>query len=355
MAEECFNLITTKSQQACERAANKLDFIKLINEKIKIVNLRVEIKLIDLSNWNFAFTFIDTKRNQPVTDINSLSAGQKAIIHLVFEAYGRGGLKGGLVIIDEPEIHLHYQFQNEYLRVIEKLNKEQDCQYILVTHSEALINSETIESVIRLSLDKQGYSVINKPAITSSQKWLIKILDNQRSTHAFFGSTVLLVEGETDRYFYRAFIGEIEEKLNNGVIQDVSVINIDGRDNEREWVALFSAFGLRTFYISDLDYAWNFYPRTTKYKVNNATLISQFLTDHPDVIPKIEARYKSGVFVLKEGDLETYLGIPKDLTNVINFCDTNLKTYLANQSDSKVQELKTIMSHVVNKKINNLW
>jgi predicted ATP-dependent endonuclease of OLD family len=89
---------------------------------------------------------------------------------LVFEAYGRGDLKGGLVIIDEPEIHLHYQFQSEYLRVIEKLNQEQGCQYILVTHSESLINSETINNVVRLSLDDSGYTLINQPQITTAQK-----------------------------------------------------------------------------------------------------------------------------------------------------------------------------------------
>src|SRR3989344_3564939 len=161
MAETPYNLIeTNKNIQECEQAVNDLDFVKNINEKLKIINLKVEIKLLDRSSWNFNFSFIDTKRNRIVSDINSLSAGQKAITHLVFEAYGRGDLKGGLVIIDEPEIHLHFQFQNEYLRVIEKLNVDQGCQYILVTHSESLINSETINSVVRFSLDSNGYTKI---------------------------------------------------------------------------------------------------------------------------------------------------------------------------------------------------
>jgi predicted ATP-dependent endonuclease of OLD family len=128
MAEKLFKLIETPmSALDCEFAANNLEFVNKINEKLTIV---------DLSNWNISFSFVDTKRKRTISNINSLSAGQKAIVHLVFEAYGRGDIKGGLVIIDEPEIHLHYQFQNEYLRVIEKLNEEQGCQYILVTHSD---------------------------------------------------------------------------------------------------------------------------------------------------------------------------------------------------------------------------
>src|SRR3989344_6244835 len=289
MAGECYSLITSnKTSQECEAFANGLDFIKAINEKIDIVKLKVEIKLTDVSSWNFAFTFIDTKRNQPVTDINSLSAGQKSIIHLVFEPYGRGGLKGGLIIIDEPEIHLHYQFQNEYLRVIEKLNKEQGCQYILVTHSESLISSETISSVIRLSLDEEGYTKINQPVITANQKWLVKILDNKRSTHAFFGSKVLLVEGETDRYFFRAALGGIEEKLKKGVAQDITVLDINGK-KDNEWRQLFDSFGLRTFFITDLDSAWKYYPTETAYKINMPPLVTQFLSNHVGVDGMIEA------------------------------------------------------------------
>jgi len=356
MAERCFNLIgTKKDQNECEQEANELVFIKQINERLKIVNLKVEIKLLDYSSWNFTFSFIDIKRNRVISDINSLSAGQKAITHLVFEAYGRGDLKGGLVIIDEPEIHLHYQFQSEYLRVIDKLNVEQGCQYILVTHSESLINSETINNVIRLSLDEQGYTMINQPSITTDQKWLVKILDNTRSTHAFFGSKVLLVEGDSDRYFFRSVLGEIEKKIKKGLVQDITVLDINGKKKDSEWKTLFEAFGLKTFFITDLDYAWNFYPTETAVKINTPQLVAQFLTSHPNVTTSIETEYSKGTFILKEGDLEIYLGILKDLSHVINFCHANIKTYLANANDTKVKEICMIMARVTGEREEDIF
>jgi len=357
MAGRCFDLMdaSAEKKRECEVSANNLDFIKSINEKLKIVNLKVEIKLIDLSQWSFSFSFVDTKRNRVISDINSLSAGQKAITHLVFEAYGRGDLKGGLVIIDEPEIHLHHQFQSEYLRVIEKLNSEQGCQYILVTHSESLINSDTISNVIRLSLDESGYTKVNQPAITTDQKWLVKILDNKRSTHAFFGSKILLVEGDTDRYFFRAVLGEIEEKLKKGLVQDITVLDINDKKKDSEWRNLFDAFGLKTFFITDLDYTWKFYPSEAVAKINTASLTSQFLTNHTDVITKIESEYPNRTYILKEGDLEIYLSIQKDLTNVIDFCQNNLKTYLTNGTSTKIQELKKILSSITGENETDLW
>ncbi len=278
MAKECFDLIFDKNDlRECEKAANNLPFVKAINKKIQIVNLKTEVKLVDQSSWNFSFSFVDIKRSREISDINSLSAGQKSIIHLVFEAYGRGSLLGGLVIIDEPEIHLHYQFQNEYLRVVEKLNQEQGCQYILVTHSEPLVSSKTISSVIRLSLDENNYTKINQPNITTDQKWLVKILDNKRSTHAFFGSKVLLVEGETDRYFFRAVLNEVEDKLKKGLSQDITILDIDGNTNPSEWRKLFESFGLKTFFITDLDSAFKYYPEDERYKLKTPVLVNSFL------------------------------------------------------------------------------
>jgi predicted ATPase len=356
MAGQCFDLIgTNANQQECEATANNMDFIRSINDKLKIINLRVEIKLLDYSRWNFTFSFVDIKRGRDISDINVLSAGQKAIIHLIFEAYGRGYLQGGLVIIDEPEIHLHYQFQSEYIRVIEKLNSEQDCQYILVTHSESLINSETIDNVVRLSLDEKGYTKVNQPVIKTDQKWLVKILDNMRSTHAFFGSKILLVEGETDRYFFREVLGEIEEKLGKGLIQDITILSVDSKNNFTEWKNLFSTFGLKAFCIGDLDYAFIFYPKEKQSKIKNLKQVTEFLNDHPDVISKIEGEYQNGTYILKEGDLEMYLNIKKDLSNVIYFCQNNLKTYLADSKNSKVQELKRIMACITGENEADLW
>ena len=85
-----------------EERANNLPFLIQINNKLKLVNLKCKINLSDRRSRQYAFEFIDTQRDRVLTDINDLSAGQKALIHLVFEAYGRGDLKGGLVIIDEP-------------------------------------------------------------------------------------------------------------------------------------------------------------------------------------------------------------------------------------------------------------
>lgn len=345
VAEIHFGFISKKMDEAeCETEANKLPFIIEINKRLKVVNLECKIKLIDLRTWQYSFQFFDMRRGKTLNDINSLSAGQKAIIHLVFEAYGRGNLKGGLVIIDEPEIHLHYQFQNEYLNVIRELNKEQSCQYILVTHSEALINSSTINQVRRFSLSKDGHTKIKAPILTTDQRMLIKILDNTRSTYAFFAKKVILVEGDTDRYLFRSIILEEYPELD----QEIAILYIGGKGSFAEWSYLFESFGLLVYRIADFDFAIDkFYPAEKGVGLKTQADVSAFKARNPDWVTRIDSGYVNKTFILKNGDLEHYLGISKKgLPETIEFCNNKLLKYLADDTNSESLEIREIISQV---------
>ena len=330
----------------CEEQANNQDFLAKINKRLKLVNLEVKIQFTGKQNWAYSFHFYDLIRNKPLTNINSLSAGQKAIIHLVFEAYGRGDLKGGLVIIDEPEIHLHYQFQNEYLLVINEINKEQQCQYVLVTHSESLINSSTIHNVKRFALNKENNTVIKFPNLSTDQKTLIKILDNTRSTYAFFAKKVILVEGETDRYFFKALIQELKPEF----VQEIAVLDITGKAQYDKWKTFFESFGLKVYFISDLDAAFGLlYPTESVYKLSSPEIVAGFKCTHPTLADDIRLKYLENIYILNDGNLEYYIGIHnKGLSETIKFCNENLTAYLANANDIKSKEIRLILDEIIN-------
>lgn len=343
IAGKQYDLFDSTTKELSEESANSEQFLSNINAKLRLVNLEVKIELLDKRNWSYSFQFFDTKRNKPLNDINSLSAGQKAIIHLVFEAYGRGDLKWWLVIIDEPEIHLHYQFQNEYLKIIEDINREQKCQYILVTHSESLINSSTIHNVKRFALDWENHTAIKSPSLSEEQKLLVKILDNTRSTHAFFGKKILLVEGETDRYFFKSMLKEYKPDFE----YQISVLDINGKWSHEKWKSFFESFWLIVYYVGDLDNIFHFcYTTEPAYKLKWSWIISGFKCTHTDIISKIEEQYANNVFILKNWDLEEYLKIDKKWINeTINFCNERLSWYL-NETWEEITELKVILDKI---------
>ena len=342
LGEEYLNFLKgTKDIDEAKDAVNRLKMVNDINDKLELLNLKFYIELTDLRTWSYEFRFYDTKNERDLGDINSLSAGQKSIMHLIFEAYGRDDVNGGLIIIDEPEIHLHYQFQFEYLKILEKLAKEQGVQYIIVTHSEGFISNKTIEYVKRFSLNEERNSVVCTPDIREDQRKLIEILNNTWAARVLFLDRVLLVEGQDDEYFFRVAIKKLQPDLS----QNITVYEVRGKDSISSFKSFFKSFGLKVYVIKDLDATGeDFYGRGNAVSFRNSgeAGIIRYRRDHPDLDQQIESRYSSDEFYLKKGAVEQYTGKEKGIDHVIDFCENDMDNFL-NSDDEKAKEIINII------------
>ena len=72
--------------------------------------------------------------------IDELSSGEKQILLMLGEIQRRIS-KGSIVMIDEPEIHLHPQWQRRLVRTLTDLCAIHDAQLIITTHSEEIANA----------------------------------------------------------------------------------------------------------------------------------------------------------------------------------------------------------------------
>jgi predicted ATP-dependent endonuclease of OLD family len=193
-------------------------------------------------------------------------------------------------------------------------------------------------------LSPLGHTQIWSPQLTTGQKSLIKILDNTRSTYAFFAKKVVLVEGDTDRYFIKAVIQNLYRHLD----QEIAILHIGGKLEFAKWTKLFSDFGLNVFAIADFDYlATLYYPNERGTSLTTPQAVSDFKTRNPDWETRILAEYANRVYILKEGDLEHYLSIQKDLDEVIAFCRDELASFLANTSSARSVEVQDILRRIV--------
>lgn len=323
---------------------NGSSIIKKINEKLRILNLQLSVEPVNIRRWSYEFMFRDTKNDRYIGDINSLSAGQKSIIHLIFEAYGRDDIKGGLVVIDEPEIHLHYQFQSKYLKILKDLAKEQKIQCILVTHSEGFISDDTIKYIKRFSLNEEHNSVMYVPEITEDQKGLIKILNNTQAARVLFLNKVLLVEGQDDEYFFRDVVKRLQPEFS----QNITIYGVNGKDNISSANSLsfkdfFESFGLKVYFIKDLDATGkDIYENKEQRSLKTDEENNRYREEHLDVDEKIESRYPFGEFYLKKGAIEQYTGKPKGIEHVIDFCENEMDNFLKSD-DEKAKEIYKII------------
>lgn len=229
---------------------------------------------------------------------------------------------------------------------------------------------------------------------------LVKILDNTRSTHAFFAQKVVLVEGDTDRYFFNAAFKRVYPEL----AQEISVLYIGGKHNYTKWKDFFEKYGLSVYYIGDLDNVFEFglvdlkekdlkfllmqeklnkltkdQKEELRKKYNNLIADKDFiespkrvtwksLTNYFNEIVKIEGgekffklreldtnletkideKYKDKVFFLKKGSIEDYCWSIKhgDLKGMINFCEESLRDLLDSTSEEG-KEIKNIIEVIV--------
>jgi Predicted ATPase len=96
--------------------------------------------------------------------INGLSAGEKQILGKVFPLF-INEMRDKVILMDEPEESLHPSWQINLVPVLRRCAKENNCQFILATHSPQIISSVKAEELRLLVRDENS----NIRSITCSE------------------------------------------------------------------------------------------------------------------------------------------------------------------------------------------
>lgn len=118
----------------------------LDNETFKIF----EDKLQNLLNGNFIkfdgeLRFQEDGIDEPIR-VSNLSMGSKSLA-IILKLIKNGYIKTrGIVILDEPEIHLHPKWQLYFAEILVMMQKELDLHILITTHSPYFINALEVYS-----------------------------------------------------------------------------------------------------------------------------------------------------------------------------------------------------------------
>lgn len=141
-------------------------------------------------------------------------------------------LENGLIVIDEPELHLHPQLQKRLLSLLEKVGTALKLQCIIATHSSLLINEDNIQYVHRFFMKDHASRVVAPlHAYHEQEANLVQILRFTNTAKIFFVNKIIMVEGEIDELFFGYYLNYLSEHHPERAkkIMNYEIININGK------------------------------------------------------------------------------------------------------------------------------
>lgn len=196
------------------------------------------------------FQFTDqTGQNLP---FNALSSGEQEIIKVLFDV-ARKEIRHSVIIVDEPELHLHPTLAFKLIEALKSIGDHTN-QFIFLTHSSDLIS--TYYSTGNVYFIDQSSGVQNQAhrlSDLSHEHHQVAEFIGQNLGLFAVGKKLVFVEGEDasiDRLTYQKIAQKVDSEIR--VIPSGSVLNILALNSIEEQIRK-SIFGIDLYMVRDRD------------------------------------------------------------------------------------------------------
>jgi AAA15 family ATPase/GTPase len=212
--------------------------------KQRLLEIFTEIEDIDVINNEdvneFQLVINEKLRNNGDTesvsyDINNVGQGMQTLVIMLSTILL---LKPSIVLMDEPEVHMHPSLIKDFVGYIKKLSV--DTQFIMTTHSEVLINEVGLDKVFYLENDIEQKGIIvtkvdDKNRLLEAVNSLGYNVDS--SAYTIKPAVFVFTEGTSDKDFILAFAkkANLEKQINSF---NTAFIAMGGKGNRYKFAAL---------------------------------------------------------------------------------------------------------------------
>ena len=223
--------------------------VKLLNRYMEQLGYKWKFQT-DQDYVSYAFVLL--KDGHWLT-VDKFSSGEKEIVHFLLALFALN-VKDGVVLIDEPELHLHPRWQRIFLGLFRELAPERNNQFLISTHSPVFVTPDTINNITRIyhrpdtGSARISLSNVNLP----NKKNLVRMINSQNNERVFFADKVVLVEGITDRLVLESILDGASAKFSNN--EAIEIVEVGGKDSFADYRNLLTALETPSVIFADRDY-----------------------------------------------------------------------------------------------------
>ncbi len=230
--------------------------------------LAIDFSAYDPSNFFHALRVLP-REGASMRTFDELGTGQEQILAIAFaHAYAtafHGAGRTLVLVIEEPEAHLHPLAQRWVSRHLRDLASRDGIQVVITTHSPAFVRLLDLEGIAVIRKGETGTVVTQLTerklaehcqalgAQRASAETILPFYEAAATDEivaGFFARRIVLVEGPTEREALPIYLARVGLDV---VKEGIAVIPVFGVGNLAKWSRLFSAFGIPTYVVFDND------------------------------------------------------------------------------------------------------
>lgn len=161
---------------------------------------------------------IHKKADGTQLEAQSISSGESEAIALAIEAlvFSRECQmrENRLLLIDEPDVHLHPDLQAKLIRFLGRLAKEKNFKIVIATHSTALVGSIDDKTEVQLAfMPLTADAEITFSPINEIVRTVVPIFGAHPLSNIFNESPILIIEGEDDKRIWDQVVRSTEGRF----------------------------------------------------------------------------------------------------------------------------------------------
>lgn len=197
-----------ESDEAPEKAILFSRYVEKINGLLEHIEIRRDKKVFSIYK----------KGTDDAIEASSISSGESELIALAIETLvflkEEDFDRPKVLLLDEPDVHLHPDLQVKLMRFLYDIATEGDFSVVIATHSTAVLGAlENLEKV-NIAFIVAGQREIDFEEIKTTYKRFLPVFGAHPLSNIFNEAPVLLVEGEDDERIWQTAV-----RSSNGVIQ----------------------------------------------------------------------------------------------------------------------------------------